>query len=213
MPANVDTVALDEKLSYVLPYVNGAPEATVLHHLRQAVITFCRKTLIWQGTLAPVLTQSNRDTYTIPLPDDARLVQFMRFRLGDRQDSDLLSPALGRWQRMQGQSNADGVYTEDRLTFTVLPTPTIAGEAMLIDAALCPTDDAPEIPEFIADQYMQDIAWGAIGSIQAIPRQSFSDLQQAAIFTDKFNAATSRAARIAGKGSTRATQRVRGHFF
>ena len=213
MPATVDTVALEDKLAYVLPYVSGAPHQTVVFHLRQAAIAFCRRTLLWHGTLKPVLTVVNRDTYNIPLPDESRLVQIVRFRIGDRCDADLLMPAAGRWQRAQGTGNADGVYTEDRSRFTVLPMPTSAGLAMLIDAALCPTEDAAEIPEFLTDQYMQDIACGAIGSIQAIPRQSFTDMQQAAVYTDKFNNAISRAARIASKGSTRSVQRVRGHFF
>jgi hypothetical protein len=212
--AQIDTIALDDRLSYVLPYVNGAPASTVRFHLRQAAVQFCRRTLIWQATLDPVLTVVNQDTYPIPLPDDSRLVNIMRFRVAEQCDSELLTPAQGRWQRAhQHYSNADGVYTEDRLNFTVVPMPKIAGQAMVMDVALCPTEDALEIPQFIADQYIQDIALGAIGTIAAIPRQSFSDPNQAASYTTQFNNAISRVARIVSKGSAQSKQRVRGHFF
>lgn len=39
---------------YVLPYVPGVPDATAVHHIRNAAIDFCRRTLAWQMEIDPI---------------------------------------------------------------------------------------------------------------------------------------------------------------
>ena len=207
----VDTTPLENALPRVLPYVNGCPNQTAIFHLRQAAITFMRKTLCWQAELAPVLSVIGREVYPIPLLDDSRLVKILRYRLGTHYDSGLLTPGQGRdFRHLNVQ--ADAIWSDDRVNFHVSPLPTTI-EPMRLIVALRPSDDAMEIPESVFEHYIEAIAQGAISTISAIPRQPFTDMQQAAMRDEAFRRETSSAATQVSKGFAAANGRVRAHFY
>ena len=52
---------------FVLPHVRSCPNPVAQHHIRQAAIEFCRRTLIWRKTLAPVSSVLAAITFTAPL--------------------------------------------------------------------------------------------------------------------------------------------------
>lgn len=207
-----DTLPLEDALPRVLPYVNGCPNQTAIFHLRQAAIKFMRKTLCWQAELDPVASIVGREVYAIPLPDDSSLVKILRYRLGTRYDSGLLTPGQGRDYR-DLQMHAEGIWSDDRKSFHVNPLPTTAGEPMCLTVAMRPTEDAAEIPEQVFEQYIEAIAQGAISTISAIPRQSFSDMQQAVMRDEFFRREINSVAMQVSKGFASANGRVRAQFF
>lgn len=211
--AFVDTTDIEDAYSMVAPYVNGAPFGTIIYHLREAAIDFCTKTLCWRVTLAPVLTVVDKGEYTLKMPDQSKLVKLLRYKFDNREQTEgIASPDQGA-ALLEQASSADAIWTEDRLNFKVCPVPKTADKEMVVTLALKPSADATTIPSNIFEDFGTAIAEGAIGRIAAIPRQSFSDLQQSAMFTGKFNDEIDRVASAVSAGFGRSTRRTRGFFY
>lgn len=210
--AFIDTTPLEDAYSRVTPYVQGAPDQTVLHHLREAAIEFCSRTLIWRATLAAVVTVVDHGTYTLPLLDESALVKILRYSFDGQDDRAVVSPDTGLDLLDRGDS-ADAVWTDDLVTFKVSPVPATAAKEMILTVALKPSQDALEIPAFLFEHHIRSIAAGAISTISAMPRQPWSDLKQADIQAGVFKNAIDKATFNVGKGHGRSQQRVRAHFF
>lgn len=210
MAVFLDTTELEDAVKLVTPYVPGAPDPAVIHHLREKAIEFCTRTLVWQGPLDDVLTVANTSEYAFPLPDDSALVKVLSWSLDDR--GDWVTPAYAR--QLQGEaSDADVAWTENQVTFHVNPTPAEAGKTMAIVAALKPTRDATEIPSAIFEHHIRAIADGAIGMLSAM-KQPWQDMAQAAFYMDRFERAVSRAASAISRGNGRTRdRRVVGQFY
>lgn len=208
----IDTTPLEDAFPRVLPYVNGAPSLTVLFHLREAAIEFMSRTLAWRVQLDPVLTEVDVSQYDLVLPDCAALVKLLRYKLDAEDGLDIVDPDKGQELIDRGYS-VDAVWTTDRTTFHVNPVPKTAGKSMVLTAALKPALDATEIPTTIFDHYIDAIASGAIGRIAALPRQSFSDREQAALHMGLFKDRIDSVALQVARGFGRTSQRVRGHYF
>ena len=211
MATFVDTLPLENALSFVLPYVNGCPPQTVIFHLRQAAIEFMRKTLAWQMQLDPVQSVVGQGVYAIPLPDDSRVVKILRYKLGTRYESSLLTPSQGRGYR-DDDRGIEGIWSDDLTNFNVTPLP-LKVEPMTLTVALRPDERALEIPENIYEQYIQCIAYGAISTISDIPRQSFTDAGVAAAKGSQFRDEIASVAARVSKGSSSASGRVRSYHY
>lgn len=211
--AFIDSTDLEDAYSMVAPYVNGAPYATVLYHVREAAIDFCTGTLCWRATLPTVLTVVDRGNYDLKLPDQSKLVKLLRYKYDDREQyGGAVSADQGAAMRDQN-SSADAVWSDDRLTFSVNPIPKEAGKAMIITVALKPSSDATSIPSNIFEDFGTAIAEGAIGRIAAIPRQSFSDMQQAQMFMAKFKDEIDRVAAAVSAGYSRGARRTKSFLY
>lgn len=207
--AFIDTTDIEDAYSMVAPYVQGAPFATIIYYLREAAIDFCTKTLCWRATLAPVLTVVDRGEYDLKLPDQSKLVKLLRYKFDDREQTEgVVSPDQGA-ALLDQTSSADAIWTENRVTFKVCPVPTVAAKEMVLTVALKPSSDSTCIPSNIFEDFATAIAEGAIGRIAAIPRQAFSDMQQASLYQGKFQDEIDRVAAAVSAGFGRSTKRVR----
>ena len=210
--AFVDTTDLEDAVPAVAPYVNGAPFATILYHLREAAIEFCTRTLVWRVDLDPILTVVDQGTYALKLPDESRVVKLLRYQLGEHPYGNIVTPDKGQ-DLLDYNSGYDAIWTTDKLNVSVCPVPKAAGQSMAITVALRPSADALTIPEFLFEDYATCIAEGAVSRIAAIPRQSFTDLQQAAVYGAKFKDEMDRVAAAAGKGFGRSRNRSRAFMY
>lgn len=211
MATFVDTLPLENALPYVLPYCNGCPPQTVIFHLRQAAIEFMSKTLAWQMQLTPVQSVVGQGAYAIPLPDDSRVVKILRYKLGTRYESSLLTPSQGRGYRDDDRC-VEGIWSDDLTNFNVTPLP-LTVEPMTLTVALRPDERALEIPENIYEQYIKCISYGAISTISDIPRQSFTDAGVAAAKGSQFRDEIASVAARVSKGSSSASGRVRSYHY
>lgn len=191
----------------VAPFVNGAPSALMLAHLREAAIDFCTRTLVWRETLPPVLTAVDDTTYAIPLPQHSALVKLISYTLQDRDRRDIVDAGEGELRLSDGDAT-ESAWTEDRVNFRVSPAPKVAGWPMVLTVALKPSDSTVMVPSFILNQHAATIAAGAIARLSSIPRQSFTDLQQAEIQSGIYNLQTKRLALAASRGFGRNTRRT-----
>ncbi len=197
-----DTTELEDAYPHVSPYVPGAPDPTLLYHLRQAAIDWCTRTLCWQTDLDAILTVVDQDTYEIPIPIDTALVKILGWSVDAAEPLACTTAAIGRKLKLCG-SRADALWTPDKISITVNPMPDTAGKEMVLNVALKPTQDALEIPTFIFEQYIQHIAAGAIARIAALPRQPWTDLQLAAMKGNEFEQTLNRTASAVSRGNAR----------
>lgn len=205
------TMALESALDRILPYANGCPDQTAVFHLRQAAIEFFHRTQAWKQRLTPISTVVGQDAYYFNVPAGAAISKVLRYEYNGTEAS-VVDGGMGQSLQIY-QSGADAVWTDDRMTFTVSPTPAEAGKTMTFQVSLKPTQAAATLPAAMWEQYIHYIAYGALARVLDIPAQTFTDPTMARTFRAAFEDAVNRVGSSAAKNTSRATRRVRGSFF
>ena len=205
--------SLDTFLSSIRPWAPGVPDPTAYKAIRNAAIEFCERTRLWKYEDAFDVTEADCDS-GIFTPSgtqlhDIEIVLFDGRELSPQATRDL-DRLLPKW-RTDGLTGVPSYYTQiDQNSLRILP----ASEGSLyLCLRLKPALDATDIPDFIANEYREVIAWGALGRILTIPGQSYSNPDLGTFYAQKF---TERLDRLSTKGTTgqqRAPKRSRGRFF
>lgn len=175
---------LSEFYPYVLPYVIGCPLPVVDHHARLATIEFCRRTSCWQKTMDPI--NSNGVDHLIELDQDTGL-QIVKVKAVtvDGINWPLVDSSAGLALLRSG-SQQSFCFTQDNKILHIHPLQ-VAGIAVQVDAVLAPSRTATTIDDVIGNDYLQDMAHGAVASIQRIPAQEFTDINSAVAEQQQFN--------------------------
>lgn len=202
---------LEDLAPFVLPSVPGCPDPTLLHHLRQAAIEFCGKTLVWQQELDPIDSVSATDSYPLPVPDGAKLVKLLSFTI-DGTEAYVVTPEKGRRLAVQ-DSIRDVAWTDDRTNVRINPVPGVDGLQYVLKVALKPSQAATAIPDEVGEHYAQDIATGALASLLDLENVTWSDPVKASVRRTRFEARMNSVAAMVAKGFSRGAQQVRGHYF
>lgn len=167
---------------YVMPFVQRCPLPVLEHHARMVAQDFCKKTLCFTRSLAPVLTMGVM--LDMEAPTDTQIIKIKAVAV-DGRSIPLKSPAQGLALQRAGNAG-DFAFTEDSASLWIYPVST--GLPVVVDAALAPTLTATSLDALIADQYAQDMAHGIIAAIQRIPKQEFTDPQGSAIVEQLYRA-------------------------
>lgn len=205
------SVPFSSLFTYVLPYVNGCPDAAAEFHLRQAAIEFFQRTLAWREHLPSVQTVAGQDAYTMPAPVDSTIVKLLSYTF-DGQGGTLVDSDMGN-AMVLAQSGTQVGWTLDRATFTVNPKPSEDGKAIRLHVALKSSQNAGTLPGVMSEQYANYIAHGALASLYGMPGQPWSDPTRSAYYRVLFEEEVGRVGAIAGRSAGRATQRVRAFYF
>lgn len=206
--------ALDVFLSSVRPWAPGVPDPTAFKNIRLAAIEFCERTRLWKYEDDYDVTEEDCNS-GIFTPNgsqvhDIEIVLFDGKELAPRSTRDL-DRLLPKWRIGGNATGLPSYYTQiDQNTLRVVPAR--AGHLYLC-LRLKPTQDATDIPDFIANEYREVIAWGALGRILTIPGQSYSNPELGTYYAEKF---TQKLDRLSTKGTTgqqAAPKRSRARFF
>ena len=181
---------------YVLPYVLGAPDPLLIQHVRLAAIDFCRRTSCYQATLDPLYSSG---TVLVEIEADTGL-QLIKVKAVavDGKDHPLVD-ASGGLRMARSDSPQDFCFTQDNQILQVYPAPA-RGVSVVIDAILAPTLKAASLNDVVAVTYMQDIAWGAIASLQRVPGQPYTDLNSSAMMQAQYQSRVSATAAKVARG-------------
>jgi hypothetical protein len=199
----------EEFFKYVKPHAMQAPDSVLEHHVRQACIDFCQRSLCWQDELDPVVGDTLTTQFQLSLDQEVEMASLMGVRgeLGTQKwDYDIKT-----WK--SGSASARGywkdrvAWTVDRVMLSVYPAPR-AGEVLTTTVALKPSVLSQEFPDDLFGHYASVIAWGAIASLQMLPGD-FGNPAMAQIHERKFDTAIARAATAAALGYGRITLRVK----
>ena len=157
---------------WVLPSVPGCPNPSLDLHIRQAAIDFCRRTLCWVRTLDPVEANGVDIRFDLDLPSQTQAVKLMAVAVNGLEYL-LVDTQRGLHLVRQG-SGADFSFTQDKLTLDVHPLRQ-RGDSIEVDMALAPSFNAGSIETDLASPYVQEIAQGALATLQMMAGVAWSD--------------------------------------
>ena len=204
-------VNYEQALSRVIPYANGCPDPTAIHHLRLAAIEFFQRTLAWRETLASVATVVDQIEYVFPRATETEIAKVLRYELDGAQET-VVDGDTGREMALASASTAVA-WTADRWLFSVSPTPDTADLTMVFHVALKPSFDSRAIPKPQFDQYIQHIVYGALAGVLSIPGTKYENQNVATVFRARFESAISSVAASSGRGFGRVERRARAVWF
>ena len=170
--------------SRVLPSVPGCPNPALDLHIRQAAIDFCRRTLCWVRTLDPVEANGMDIRFDLDLPSQTQAVKLMAVAVNGREY--LLVDTQRGLQLVRQGSGADFSFTQDKLTLDVHPL-RARGDSIEVDMALAPSFNASSIETDVASPHTQEIAQGALATLQMMAGVAWSDPGLAAANKALFN--------------------------
>ena len=177
---------------HVLPYVIGCPNPTVDAALRDAAREFCLDSKAWVET-EDFEADGETNRYFFDVTGRTELVQVIRASVAG-VDLDLFGrrqlPA--DWETIPPCS---GLYHLNAEEYLLFPRPA-AGAAVSVTLAYQPSLIAPGVGDRVFKDFAAAIAAGAKAALLRMPRQAWTDIEQAAICQTQF-----------GKGITDAANR------
>lgn len=191
-------------LPFVQPRVPTCPRETCLHHIRQAAIEFCERTLVWQEDLDTLLADGFSTSYALALDDQVALSKLLEVWVQDSTTArpvryDTATPAEGRDAERSG-STGNKAWMLDRATLGIWPAP-IVDAAIDVTAALKPSQASYSFPEILFEHHARQIAHGALAELFDLGE--WADSMKAATERGKFEDAIAGAARGAEKGNAK----------
>jgi len=205
-------------LPQVAPTTYGAPEIMQVEAIRNSAIEFCEKSLAWQV---------NQDPYTIPttiLNTDPQIpfntdagILVHKVLNGRLQGFGVaqLTAQTPEWCDYNYPGWLDGAQLGKPSNICQIspdawvPVPAATGGpwTAILRVAYKPSRDSTTGPDFLFNDYYEDIASGAIARLCAMPKKLWSETQlamtHAAIFEEAIQRAKMRAARGFGRGRPR----------
>lgn len=203
-------VDLEEFYSHIMPFVPGcsAPMAN------QAIITaakeFCERTRLWRSSDSFALS-ADCNIVCAPEGGDLYEIEYARF------DGQPLEPiGYGELNReFPNWKTYDGglpKWISQVEHDSVIVAPYSAG-TLELGLLLVPSEDAAQLPDFLAKHYRQVIAWGALREIMLVPNQSFTSPDGAALYGARFEQKVSSLFNRTINGQQRAPARTRSSYF
>jgi hypothetical protein len=175
---------LSEFYPYVLPYVMGCPLPTVDHHVRLAAMEFCKRTSCWQKTLDAVSCNGTDNLIEMDQEAGQQIIKVKAVAVGGINWP--LVDSIDGLDLVRSGSQQSFCFTQDNKMLQIHPLQ-VAGIAVQVDAVLSPSRTATTIDDVIGNDYVQDMAHGAVASIQRIPAQDFTDPNSAIAEQQQFN--------------------------
>ncbi|WP_025915802.1 hypothetical protein [Herminiimonas sp. CN] len=208
----MSNVKYSDLIRDVLPHLtNGPSDPLVEAAIRNAVIEFCNQSWLWRYLPDPIDIVAGEVAYDLEPTTGADVAAVLSCSIG----GNLISPAstddLDRiytgWQSLSGPARH---YTQtDTNSILLVPRPefNIAG-ALVMVLALQPRRSSTAFPGWIADQYAESLAAGALSRLLLMPGKAWSDGQAGMLNKDKFQAAIQVAKAFGTSGLSRAPVRT-----
>lgn len=202
---------LDVFLPSVMKHAPGCPEPTALAALITAAQEFCERTRLWRDEDQFSVTPTSCNV--VCAPEGADLFEIERATLSGQplepislHDLDRLVPD---WREQEGGSAKWITQIEPG---TVLVVPRSTGTLRLA-TILKPSNDAEQLPNFLAKDYRQAIADGALAEILMTPNQPFTAPDRAQFYAMRFENRLAGLSTRSIKGQQRARLRTRPQWF
>lgn len=204
---------LDAFLPNIRLYAPGVSDPTAFFAIRQAAIEFCERTRVWRFDDEFNITADDFEGLLAPansVVHDIEGVWFDGKKLKPKTPAqlDVILPA---WRSGSEKPISDPSYVTQTAPNTITIVPFTTGRVKL-SLFLKPAQDADELPDFLADQHRETIAWGALGRILLIPNQSFTNPDMGAAFGQAFQQKLDGKSTIGSTGQQRAPVRTRASF-
>lgn len=205
--------SLDKFLPSVRPFAPGVPDQNAYQNIRLAAIEFCERTRLWKWEDEYNVTADDCSAIATPggsVLHDIEIIMFDGKELEPiaPRDLDRMSPG---WRSSTAPTGQPQYVTQiEQNAIRIVPSQ--AG-AVYLCLRLKPSQDARDLPDFLAGEYRECIGWGALGRLLMIPGQSYTNPDMAGFYTSRFNTKVDSLITKGTKGQQNAPKRTRGSFF
>lgn len=211
--------ALSAFLSYLLPHVPACSEPYALQALRSSCIEFCHQTLLYQE-VSSYSTSSGVAEVELDIPTGAVLNKVLAVMWKGHTLSPVTaemvvdSAALrGSFSEVVAESGTPRVYYQKTPTaaeISLYPIPASQESGVVtVKAAFVPSRAATTVPDFLLEDWVEDIAAGAAVRLMLTPEQPFTNPNLAAVHKQAFDASIRKGLVQARHGQVVAASRVR----
>ena len=202
---------LRQFVTLIAPRVPRCPEPTIFQAVRQAVQQFCQRTRLWREHDKFRIGGDGFDYVFAPQGAVLHEIEYAAFNGKPLKPVPLswLNSNMPMWRDIEG-SDAQYITQIERDTIRVVPA--ASGEVEIL-AILKPSDDAAEVPDFIANSHRTVIRDGALAELMTIPGQPFFNPDLAAYHASRFERALDVLSSSSVKGQQRAAVRSVPHYF
>jgi hypothetical protein len=171
---------------WVLTDVIGCPKPVIDHALREAAREFCLESKAWQETEEnPAPGAINRFDFETSTYNE--VIQVVRASVaGESLDVFGINKLPSDWETRRPCRN-DALYQLNDFEYLLIPTPS-AGQLVSITLALRPGPEGEGVGDDVFSKHVEAIAAGAKYRLLKMPRQPWTDLEQAALFKSEFDA-------------------------
>lgn len=204
--------SLDLFLPKVHQFAPGVGDPVAYEWIREAAITFCERTRSWRSSDAYNVTGVYPGDVRAPAGSVIHEIEMVTFDdqelLAKTPDElDLLTPG---WRT--GAARGYPMYFTQLDPNTIAVSP-LAGGRVGAWLVLKPSADAIAVPDFIADQYRQAIADGALMRVLALPKTDWANPQLAMAFAAAFESRLVALSNKGAAGQQRAHPRSKSVFY
>ena len=179
---------------FILQYVGGCPESTVITALKQAVDEFCSKSYILKEEIRDKIIDKEIQDYEIPIPSGKRLqtlrnVSVSGIALNCINTIGYKHPYINK---EKGRPESYQIIEDRLVRFYPIPDKEYKYNGTII---LSYNLSSLGVEDFIFDSYYQDIAYGAISLLTQVPGTEASNPEMSVFYRQKFEIAIDRARR------------------
>lgn len=192
----------------VLPEVAGCTDPMLERALLRAAQDFCAGTHVWKLWLSDTVTALGVIDYDIEFESNSELVRLERATLDGRRIGVTVEKNLPDDWTSNSAGIAPCVFTPDRKTLTLLPPPA-AGLVLRVEATLKPSNNATGVEDFIFDQYVDEIAMGALARLMQKSGMPFTNPAKGTELETKFKHEMARIGFQADRGHSSSLARPR----
>jgi hypothetical protein len=195
----------------------GCPKATIESAIRSIARDFCEKTLLWVKQLTPINVVLGTVEYTLtPLANSAIILveraELSGTRLGENS-MDLLDREQDSWRTETSELATEYMVDPDKvLRLRETPTKDIAN-GLVVWAALKPAVAQDIVPDFLYNDYYEDILNGVRGKLFRIPSKPWTDIAMGEYFDDLYKSRRSLGQRRKTTGAVKMSIRTQPHPF
>jgi hypothetical protein len=204
--------SLDEFLKSINPYAPGCAIPTAYFGIRQAAIEFCERSRLWRYDDEFTITADESEAISTPYGAELLDIETASFDGGAP-----LEPKTTAWLDDHHPGWRTGAVTGKPQYLTQIDMNTlrlVPGQAGTVNISvwLKPSQDCDELPDFLADQYRETIAWGALGRILMTPNQPYTNGTLATGFLAAFEQKLVGLSHKGTTGQQRARVRTKANF-
>jgi hypothetical protein len=170
----------------VLVHVPGCPDPVAEHALLRAAQEFFETTRVWKLWLTDTLTVADQTEYFLFLEPKSELVRLERATLAGRTIVVRSEDELPADWMTSPQCVETGVHTPDQKALILLPAQA-ADQVLKVEASIKPANDATGIEDYLFDQYVKQIAAGAVAALKEHAEKTYTDPVGASTWRSTFN--------------------------
>lgn len=206
-------ILYSDLIDEVLPQLAADPSDPVTEQaIKRAVIEFCRESWIWRFFTDAQNIQSGVLAYDIDPPSGSDIVTVIDVEYNKvpltAKSVEWLNKEIPGWRTTGAAVKHYTQIDTDQVILAPLPAENITG-GLVMTVALQPSQTATGFPKWIANQFIYQIAEGAMAKLMLMPGKPWTDLasgqEHRTRFEQAFNDARESAVSALGRAAVRVT--------